>query len=109
VFGKTLHRTRSIPKCLEKLARVISQESVNCIFILGDLIYVEVDERRNDVTLRQVTQAFKAIPLPIFILVSESNRSLLSTYAGHRTGLNVAFVYDSMIRIHLPDRRPTFS
>jgi hypothetical protein len=102
-FGKTLHRTQSIPKCFEKLARIISQESVNCVFVLGDLIYIESDEVRNNVTLRQVVQAFEAIPLQIFILVSEGNRPLLSASQVRRVGSNVTFVYDSMIRIHHPN------
>jgi hypothetical protein len=74
--------------------------------VVGGLIHVEAGDVRASVTLRQVVQAFEAIPLPIFILVSEGNRALLSASQVRRAGSNLTFVYDSMIRIHHPDPPP---
>ncbi|OHT02077.1 Ser/Thr protein phosphatase [Tritrichomonas foetus] len=103
-FGKTLPLTKSIPHCLKNLMTIIARESVNCIFIIGDLVhFTESKEKEAKENLLKVLNAFEMIPLPIFIMAGDHNRRLLWETKYDKPGSNITIVYDFLIRITHPN------
>lgn len=105
-FGKTLPLTKSIPHCMKSLMTIIARESINCIFMIGDLVWI--NEKNPNIeqakqTLIQVFKALEMIPLPIYILGGERNRRLLYDVNYDVPHSNIDVVYDFLIRIHNPN------
>lgn len=105
-FGKTLPLTKSIPHCMKSLMTIIARESINCIFMIGDLVYINEKDPKIEQAKEILSKVFKAlemIPIPVYILGGERNRRLLYDVNYDVPHSNIHVVYDFLIRIHNPN------
>ena len=97
-FGKTLPITRSLPQCLKNMMTIVVRESINCIFMLGDIVHAASDRG----LLSAVVRALEQLPIPVYIMGGPETRVLLFDYKYEKPGSNVHIVYNYAIRIPHP-------
>lgn len=101
-FGKTLPVNDSIPRLFRSLMPIIVRESINCIFMLGDLVHVGKNPDSEGI-LKKVFDALEQLPIPVYVMGGGLDRVLLWDYKYNKPGSNVKVVYDYAIKIHHPN------
>lgn len=78
-LDKVLPLAKNLPKITRKITQVILKEKCTSLFILGNLIYMtdESDTNSKSSKLRMIINAFQQIPVPVYILGGNFDRSLL--------------------------------
>ena len=103
-FGKTLPLTKSIPHCLKNMMTIITRESINCIFMLGNVVHVtENNIKEAKQNAKKVISSLERIPLPVYIMGGDKDRRLWWELKYEKPGSNVHIVYDFLIRIPHPN------
>jgi hypothetical protein len=97
-FGRTLPLTKSIPKCLKNLMTIISRERINCIFVVGDVIFRRDAIDTEKEAINKVVRAFEQFPIPVYISASEKTRPVL-TEISPKAGSNVRIVLDYFLKL----------
>jgi hypothetical protein len=100
LFGKTLVVTKSLPKCFANIMTLITRENLNCIFVLGDLIYPPDDDPK--LLLTKVISEFERFPIPVYINGGARTRPLLHQIEYSKPGTNVKIVKDYLIKLRHP-------
>lgn len=103
-FGRTLPLTRAIPQFMKSLLSVVKRNQINCLFFLGDLVYVDDGSESAVVTatMKTVIAALEELPIPVYIMGGERDRVLLWQMKYTNPGSNVRVVYDYAIKIGVP-------
>lgn len=103
-FDKTLTLSRTLPKYIKSLSSIIIREKLNTVFVLGDLI--QNDDDISLEKLNSIVTAFELLPVPVYIIGGNHERSLLWELKYNKQGSNVRIVYDLCICLEYPTHPP---
>ncbi|EAY22178.1 Ser/Thr protein phosphatase, putative [Trichomonas vaginalis G3] len=104
-FDKTLTLSRTLPKYIKSLSSIIIRDKLNTVFVLGDMI-----QNDDDITmekLQSIITAFELLPVPVYIIGGNHERSLLWDLKYNKQGSNVTIVYDLCICLTYPTQPPS--
>jgi hypothetical protein len=107
-LGKTLPVTVGLPQLMKSILGVISRESINAIFLIGNLVHRDVCASESRKILTMAIRAFEVLPIPVYIMGGEGNRELLWDAKHKSPCSNVRVIYDQLIKFEHPQGRNTF-
>ena len=103
-FDKTLALSATLPKYIKELGRIILREKITTLFVLGDLI--QNDEDITMEKLKSIVTAFELLPIRVYIIGGNHDRSLLWEMKYNKKGSNVTVVYDLAMCLTHPNPPP---
>jgi hypothetical protein len=84
---------------MKNLMGIIKRESINSIFILGNLVHMQPEIAASREIMSKALRAFECLPIPVYIMGGEKNSELLWDMKYNKPGSNVQVVHDRIIRL----------